>query len=55
MIINITKRSDLKKIQLLVIDFDGVMTDNRVFVDENGIESAACNRGDGLGIELLKK
>jgi len=45
----------LKKIQLLVLDFDGVLTDNRVFVDEKGIESVACNRSDSLGIELLKE
>lgn len=40
---------------MLVCDFDGVMTDNRVIVDENGKESVICHRGDGLGIELLKK
>jgi len=55
MVANIINQLKLKKIQLLVLDFDGVLTDNRVFVDENGIESVACNRGDGLGIELLKK
>lgn len=45
----------LKTIQLLVLDFDGVLTDNRVFVDENGTESVVCNRSDSLGIELLKQ
>lgn len=45
----------LKDIKFLVFDFDGVMTDNRVFVDENGKESVICHRGDGLGLELLKK
>ncbi|EHQ36854.1 KdsC family phosphatase [Methanoplanus limicola] len=47
--------SKLKKIQLLVLDFDGVLTDNRVFVDKNGVESVACNRSDSLGIELLRE
>lgn len=44
-----------KRIDLLVLDFDGVFTDNTVFVDENGTESVKCNRSDGLGINLLKK
>ena len=42
-------------IKLLILDFDGVLTDNRVLVDENGKESAWCHRGDGYGIGLLKK
>lgn len=46
---------DLSKIRLLVLDFDGVMTDNRVLVDEEGREAVFCNRGDGLGLALLRK
>lgn len=42
-------------IKLLILDFDGVMTDNRVLVDENGKESAWCHRGDGYGVGMLKK
>lgn len=44
-----------KKIKLLVLDFDGVMTDNRVLVSEKGEESVFCDRSDSLGIEMLKK
>ncbi len=40
-------------IELLVLDFDGVLTDNRVLVDEHGRESALCNRGDGMGIRAF--
>lgn len=47
--------AELKKIKLLALDFDGVMTDNKLIVDENGKESVICNRADGLGIEMLKK
>ena len=36
-------------------DFDGVFTDNNVFIDENGKESIRCNRSDGIGIENLKR
>jgi N-acylneuraminate cytidylyltransferase len=43
-----------EKIDLIVFDFDGVMTDNRVFVNQDGIESIAANRGDGMGINLLQ-
>ena len=46
---------NFKKIKLLVLDFDGVLTDNKVLVNEKGEESVFCNRSDGLGIELLKK
>lgn len=42
-------------VRLLVLDFDGVMTDNRVWVDENGKESVVVSRADGLGLARLKK
>jgi len=41
-------------IQLLVFDFDGVFTDNRVLVLEDGREAVVCNRGDGMGLSLLR-
>ncbi len=40
--------------KLLVMDFDGVLTDNRVWVNEKGEEMVAANRGDGLGLGLLR-
>lgn len=40
---------------LLVLDFDGVLTDNFVQVDENGIESVRCSKEDSLGLSLLRK
>jgi YrbI family 3-deoxy-D-manno-octulosonate 8-phosphate phosphatase len=39
----------------VVFDFDGVMTDDSVFLDENGKESVRCDRSDGMGVELLRK
>ena len=42
------------KIDLLILDFDGVLTDNRVYVTQDGMEAVACHRGDGWGIRLLK-
>lgn len=42
-------------IKALITDFDGVHTDDCVYVDENGRESVRCSRADGMGVELLKK
>ena len=46
---------DLAAIRLLVLDFDGVLTDDRVVVRQDGFESVTCHRGDGLGLEHLRK
>jgi YrbI family 3-deoxy-D-manno-octulosonate 8-phosphate phosphatase len=40
-------------VQLLVLDFDGVMTDDRVLTMQDGTEGVLCSRGDGLGLALL--
>lgn len=48
------KRPLPKRVRLLVLDFDGVMTDNRVWVDGQGTETVAVDRSDGLGIARLK-
>jgi N-acylneuraminate cytidylyltransferase len=42
------------QVRLLALDFDGVLTDNRVYVSEDGVESVACHRGDGMGIAKLR-
>ncbi len=39
----------------LVLDFDGVLTDNTVMTREDGTESVLCDRSDGFGIELLQQ
>jgi YrbI family 3-deoxy-D-manno-octulosonate 8-phosphate phosphatase len=44
-----------ESIRLLVLDFDGVLTDNRVWVDQDGREMVAANRSDSLGIGLLRQ
>ena len=43
------------KVDLVVFDFDGVMTDDTVYVDQNGIESVRCSRSDGMGLSQLKE
>lgn len=53
--VTIPPTSRLQAIRAIVTDFDGVLTDNKVLVDQNGVESVICSRGDGWGIDLLKK
>jgi N-acylneuraminate cytidylyltransferase len=43
-----------EEIDLIVYDFDGVFTDNRVLVRQDGMESVLVNRADGLGINMIK-
>ena len=45
---------DEKKLEAIIFDFDGVLTDNQVYVGQNGEEWVRCNRGDGLGFDILK-
>jgi 3-deoxy-D-manno-octulosonate 8-phosphate phosphatase (KDO 8-P phosphatase) len=40
-------------VRLVAFDFDGVFTDNTVYVSETGEESVRCWRGDGLGLQKL--
>ncbi len=44
-----------EQIDLVVFDFDGVMTDDIVYVNQDGIEMVAANRRDGMGISLMHK
>ena len=44
-----------ERVGLVVFDFDGVMTDNRVWVDSDGKEAVATHRGDGLGVARLRQ
>lgn len=42
-------------VALVVFDFDGVLTDNRVWVDSEGHEFVAAYRSDSLGIQALQR
>ena len=42
-------------VKLALFDFDGVLTDNYVYVCENGTETVKCNRSDGIGISRIQK
>lgn len=43
----------IRQIRLVVFDFDGVFTDNSVYVSQDGTETVRCWRGDGLGLRIL--
>ena len=45
----------MKDIKLICYDFDGVMTDNKVYIDQDGCEMVQVNRADGLGVAEIKK
>lgn len=46
---------NINEIDALVFDFDGVLTDNKVLVHQDGSESVLCNRADGLAFDVLRK
>ena len=39
----------------IIFDFDGVFTNNKVYLDESGKESVRCDRGDGLAFDILRR
>lgn len=45
----------LRTLSAIIFDFDGVLTDNTVSVDQNGVESVRCWRGDGLGLGRVRE
>jgi len=45
----------LEDIDVFVFDFDGVLTNNLVHLDQNGKESVSCSRADGLAFDVLRK
>ena len=49
------KKIKLDKIEAFIFDFDGVLTNNKVYLDQNGIESVICSREDGMAFGILKK
>ena len=52
---NDTRRTFPANIGMVVFDFDGVFTDNKVITFQDGREAVNCDRRDSLGLNLLKK
>ncbi len=51
----VAKRPMPERVDLVISDFDGVITDNRVWVNEEGIEYVAAYRSDSIGVQLLRE
>ena len=49
------KLKNQKKPKVIFTDFDGCLTDDRVWLNQEGEEFVAVNRKDGLAINLLKE
>jgi YrbI family 3-deoxy-D-manno-octulosonate 8-phosphate phosphatase len=45
----------IRKTRLFAFDFDGVFTDNTVYVFQDGTEAVRCWRSDGLGLRKLER
>ncbi|HEX9757278.1 MAG TPA: HAD hydrolase family protein [Nitrospiria bacterium] len=45
----------LRKIRYLLLDVDGVLTDGKIYLDEQGKEFKVFNIYDGHGVSMLKK
>jgi 3-deoxy-D-manno-octulosonate 8-phosphate phosphatase (KDO 8-P phosphatase) len=45
----------IQSLRLLLFDFDGVFTDNLVYVAQDGTEMVRCTRADGLGLQKVKR
>lgn len=46
---------EIQQLELVVFDFDGVLTDNKVWVMQDGSEAVVCNRSDGLAFDFFRK
>jgi len=45
----------IEDVDAFIFDFDGVLTNNLVHVDQDGRELVSCSRGDGLAFDVLRK
>ena len=50
-----TRAPDMENIRLLLLDVDGVLTDGRIVIDDNGLESKFFHVRDGLGLRMLMR
>ena len=48
-------KEKLKRIKLLILDVDGVMTDGRIIMDDEGHEIKNFNVRDGHGLKLIQR
>lgn len=53
--VNDEVRARIKKVKMLGLDVDGVMTDGRLFYHDDGTETKAFDVRDGHGIKMLQQ
>ncbi len=44
-----------RQVRFIAFDFDGVFTDNMVYIFEDGREAVRCTRADGIGLRKLER
>jgi 3-deoxy-D-manno-octulosonate 8-phosphate phosphatase (KDO 8-P phosphatase) len=50
-----TNKLSIDNVEAIIFDFDGVLTDNLVYINEKNEESVCCSRADGLAFDALRK
>ena len=45
----------LQNLKLIAFDFDGIFTDSKVTVNQDGIESITCSKRDSMGLNELRR
>jgi 3-deoxy-D-manno-octulosonate 8-phosphate phosphatase KdsC-like HAD superfamily phosphatase len=53
--ISASVRKKAKKIKLLLLDVDGVLTDGKIILDDRGVETKQFHVRDGQGIAMLMR
>jgi YrbI family 3-deoxy-D-manno-octulosonate 8-phosphate phosphatase len=46
---------NIDDIEVFIFDFDGVLTNNLVYLNQDGLETVACSRADGLAFDVLRE
>jgi len=48
-------KKNIDNFDIFVFDFDGVLTNNMVYLSEDNVESVQCSRSDGLAFDVLNR
>jgi len=49
------QKININDIQAIFFDFDGVLTNNKVYLNQDGLEMVRCSRSDGLAFDILRQ
>ena len=45
---------NIKEVHTIIFDFDGVFTNNKVYLNQDGSESIVCDKSDSLGLDIFR-